>query len=109
MDEYVYSAQKPTLDVSNVPVYVVSVETTVDQLWDETQGIIHMDNSVVFPLFQIIFLEEGHGLSKFFHEFNTKYYLLVVVGYFPHQIVDKEMQIDRMDKFILKVTVTTKF
>ena len=51
MDEYVYSAQKPTLDVSNVPVYVVSVETTVDQLWDETQGIIHMDNSVVFPLF----------------------------------------------------------
>ena len=55
----------------------------MDQWWDETQGIIHMDNAAMFAFLNIIDVEEGHDISPFCCYLRTKYDLRVAVYISP--------------------------
>ena len=68
----------------------------VYQLWDESQGIIHMTNAVMLPFLHLLGAEDFHGMFLSFHDFETKDDLRVSAETFFRKRVQSELKLLKM-------------
>ena len=53
-------------------VFIFLEVPVLDKLWYQAQVIINMANAVVFPLLRLLGVQDGHGMSPFCCDFETK-------------------------------------
>ena len=75
----------------------------VYQLWDESQGIIHMTNAVMLPFLHLLGAEDFHGMFLSFHDFETKDDLRVSVETCFCQRVQSDLKLFRVEMSQLQI------
>ena len=53
------------MSVSGFPVVVLTNKPTLDKLWSEAQGIMHVVNSAMLPIFRLFVIDVDHRFSPF--------------------------------------------